>query len=190
MDLQSQIVEYLKSHVDSNAKQIAKALSSEKTKVNSILYAEKNKIFTLHETKPPTWSIKTDNSTAIKLSTAKFSILKTSEPIHIDFQGGDWALTIQISETSRNDPVISLERTGPNSAIAKVSSSAINDTTSGTDVFPDAALALAASALAWEIAIQSDAILEEKFSFQDAIKDIYLSLGAHDIRTKGGIQNH
>ena len=120
-------------------------------------------------------------------STAKFSILKTSEPIHIDFQGGDWALTIQISETSRNDPVISLERTGPNSAIAKVSSSVINDTTSGTDIFPDAALALAASALAWEIAIQSDAILEEKFSFQDAIKDIYLSLGAHDIRTKGGI---
>jgi hypothetical protein len=143
-------------------------------------------MFTLHETKPPTWSIKTDNATTIKLSTAKFSILKTSEPIHIDFQGGDWALTVQINDTSRNDPVISLERTGPNSAIAKVSSSVINDTSSDYEIFPDVALALAASALAWEIAIQSDAILEEKFSFEDAMKDIYLSLGAHDIRAKGG----
>jgi len=186
MDLQSQITDYLKSHSDSNAKQIAKALSSEKTKVNSILYAQKNKMFTLHETKPPTWSIKADDVATIKLSAAKFSILKTSEPIHIDFQGGDWALTVQINDTSRNDPVISLERTGPNSAIAKVSSSVINDTSSDYEIFPDVALALAASALAWEIAIQSDAILEEKFSFEDAMKDIYLSLGAHDIRAKGG----
>jgi hypothetical protein len=99
VDLQSQIAEYLKVNSGSNAKQIAKALSSEKTKVNSILYAQKNKIFVLHETKPPTWSLSTKDATSIKLSTAKFSILKTSEPIHIDFQGGDWALTIQISET-------------------------------------------------------------------------------------------
>jgi hypothetical protein len=186
MDLQSKILEYLKSHPNSNARQITKALSSEKTKVNSILYAHKHKLFILHETKPPTWSIKTGNETEIRLTTAKFSILKTSEPIHIDFQGGDWALTIQINDTSRNDPVISLERTGPNSAIAKVSSSVINDTSSDSKIFPDVALALAASALAWEIAIQSDAILEEKFSFQDAMKDIYLSIGAHDIRAKGG----
>ena len=190
MDLQSQIAEYLKVNSGSNAKQIAKALSSEKTKVNSILYAQKNKIFVLHETKPPTWSLSTNDATSIKLSTAKFSILKTSEPIHIDFQGGDWALTIQISETSRNDPVISLERSGPNSAIAKVSSSVISDISPDSDVFPDVALALAASALAWEIAIQSDAILEEKFSFQDAMKDIYLSLGTHDVRTKGGNEHH
>jgi hypothetical protein len=186
MDLQPQITEYLKLHPDSNAKQIAKALSAEKTQVNSILYSQKNKSFTLHETKPPTWSLKSDTSAEIKLSTTKFSILKTSDPVHIDFQGGDWALTIQISDTSRNDPVVSLERTGPNSAIAKVSSSVINETKSECNFFPDVALALAASALAWEIAIQSDAILEEKFSFQDAMKDIYLSLGAHDIRTKGG----
>ena len=186
MDLQSQITEYLKLHSDSNAKQIAKALSSEKTQINSILYSQKNIMFTLHETKPPSWSIKTDDVATIKLSTANFSILKTSEPIHIDFQGGDWALTIQISDTSRNDPVVSLERTGPNSVIAKVSSSVTNHTTSDSEIFPDVALALAASALAWEIAIQSDAILEEKFNFQDAMKDIYLSLGAHDIRTKGG----
>lgn len=186
MDLQSQITEYLKLHPLSNARQIAKALSSEKTKVNSILYSQKNKSFTLYETKPPTWSIKSESTAEIKLSSAKYSILNTSEPIHIDFQGGDWALTIQISDTSRNDPVVSVERTGPNSAIAKVSSSVINETQSESAVFPDVALALAASALAWEIAIQSDAILEEKFSFQDAMKDIYLSLGAHDIRTKGG----
>jgi len=186
MDLQSQITEYLKSYPDSNAKQIAKALASEKTKVNSILYAQKNKLFILHETNPPTWSISTGNTTTIKLSTAKFNILKTSEPVHVDFQGGDWSLTIQISDTSRNDPVVSLERTGPNSAIAKVSSSVINDTTSDSNNFPDVVLALAASALAWEIAIQSDAVLEEKFNFEDALKDIYLSLGVHDIKTKSG----
>lgn len=186
MDLQSQITEYLKSNSESNAKQIAKALSSEKTKVNSILYAQKNKLFNLHETNPPTWSIKTGNETTIKLSSAKFNILKTSQPIHIDFQGGDWALTIQISDTSRNDPVVALERTGPNSALAKVSSSVINETAPDSDIFPNVALALAASALAWEMAIQSDAILEEKFNFQDAMKDIYLSLGAHTIRAKGG----
>jgi hypothetical protein len=183
-DLQSQIIGYLKSHPNSNAKQIAKGLSSEKTYINSILYAQKNKIFTLHETKPPTWSVKTSDSTTIKLSTVKFSIIKTSEPIHIDFQGGDWALIIQISDTSRNDPIVSLERTGPNSATAKVSSSVINDNLATSGVFPDVVLALASSALAWEIAIQSDAILEEKFNFQDAMKDIYLSLGAHDIKTK------
>lgn len=184
MELQSQILDFLSLNPRSSAKQIAKALSSEKTKVNSILYAQKYKMFTLHETKPPTWSVKSNESTPIKLSTTNFSVLKTSDPIHIDFQGGDWALTIQISETSRNDPVISLERTGPNSAIAKVSSSAISDKSYDPDIFPDAALALAAGALAWEIAVQSDAILEEKFSFQDAMKDIYLSLGVHDVRTK------
>ena len=187
MDLQLKITEYLRLHPASNAKQIAKALSCEKTQINSILYSQKNKFYTLHESKPPTWSIKSDTPTESKISTAKFSVLKTSEPIHIDFQGGDWALTIQISDASRNDPIVSLERSGPNSAIAKVSSSAINNTNSISDVFPDAALALAASALAWEIAIQSDAILEEKFSFQDAMKDIYLSLGTHDIKSKGNI---
>jgi hypothetical protein len=190
MELQSQIIEYLKLHPNSNAKQIAIALSSDKTNINSILYAQKDKIFTLHATKPPTWSIKTVDATKIELSIAKFRILKTSKPIHIDFQGGDWAFTIQISDTSRNDPIVTLERTGPKSAIAKVSSSVINDTLTDSDDFPDVVLALASSALAWEIAIQSDAVLEEKFSFQDAIKDIYLSLGAHDIRTKGGNLNH
>ncbi len=184
MELQSKITEYLKAHPASNAKQIAKALSSEKTQINSILYSQKNKFYTLHETKPPTWSLKSESFAEIKISTTKFSVLKTSEPIHIDFQGGDWALTIQISDTSRNDPIVTLERSGPNSAIAKISSSAINDADPSSEEFPDVALALAASALAWEIAIQSDAILEEKFSFQDAIKDIYLSLGAHDIQTK------
>lgn len=190
MDLQSKIIEFLKLHPTSNAKQIAKALLSEKTQVNSILYAQKNKIFSLHETKPPTWSLKTDEPTTFKLSTAKFSILETTEPIHIDFQGGDWKLTIQISDTSRNDPVVALERTGPNSALAKVSSSVINNNPNDSKVFPDVVLALASSVLAWEIAIQSDAILEEKFDFQEAIKDIYLSLGAHDIKSKNRDLNH
>ena len=185
MDLESKIEKYLESHANANARQIAKALFSEKSKINSILYAQKNKLFILHETTPPTWSLKMSDVKTVNFSTNKFNVLKTSTPIHIDFQGGDWALTIQISDSSRNDPVVSLERTGPNSALAKVSSSVISEITSDSDSFPDVVLALSASALAWEIAVQSDAILEEKFNFQDAIKDIYLSLGAHEIRTRG-----
>lgn len=187
MNLETQILSYLKTNPNSNARQISGALSTDKTKVNSVLYSQKDKLFTLHETKPPTWSVKIAVQTTINLSTAKFHILRTSEPIHIDFQGGDWALTIQISETSRNDPVVSLERTGPNAALVKVSTSVMNGEKSDSERFPDVVLALAASALVWEIALQNGAIREDKFNFQDALKDIYLSLGTHDVRTQNRI---
>lgn len=183
-NLESQISQYLVRFPDSSAREIAKGLKEEKSEVNSILYSKKNVLFIMSATSPPRWSVIQASQQKIKLPTANFKVLKTSEPIHIDFQGGDWKITITISDLSRNDPAVSLERTGPNSALIRVSSSVIGETEVDSENFPSAALALAASALAWEIAVQSDAVLEENFDFALALRDIYHSFGAHQLRSK------
>ncbi len=112
----------------------------------------------------------------IKINATQHRILNTSEEFHVDFQGGDWRVVIQIKDSSRNDPVVQVERTGPNSALIHVSSTVISKFDEKAEFFPDVVMALASSALAWEIAVQSDAVLEEKFNFESAVRDIYLSL--------------
>jgi hypothetical protein len=104
--------------------------------------------------------------------------------MHIDFQGGDWRVVIQIKDSSRNDPVVEVERTGPNSALIQVSSTVISNFEENSEYLPDVVMGLASSALAWEIAVQSDAVLEEKFNFTSAVRDIYLSLSISG--AKGG----
>lgn len=184
-ELTEKISTYLRSHPNSNARQVAKYLGLDKTSVNSILYANKNVVFVLHETKPPTWSFIGHSQIEIPSRKTQFRVLRTSDPIHIDFQGGDWSVKIQVRDASRNDPIVSLERTGPNLALIQVSSSVISAEDSQGEHLPDVVLALASSALAWEIAVQSDAILEEKFNFANALRDIYLSVVVND-KTKFG----
>lgn len=181
MELKERIVEFLAKFPNSNARQIACALGCEKNAVNSLLYSNKNVIFKLYETSPPTWSILSDRMEKIKIQTTHYKTLKTSNEIHVDFQGGDWRVVIQVGESSRNDPVVHLERTGPNSALIHVSSNVISHFDEGSDYYPDVVMALASSALAWEIAVQSDAVLEEKFNFESAVKDIYLSLSVSSV---------
>lgn len=183
-NLRDSIKDFLRVNPRSSARQIAKSIANEKTNINSILYAGKGVLFTKHDTSPPTWSLFANPQSPIVLPVTKFKIVKTSEPIHVDFQGGDWKVTIQIQELSRNDPVVSLERTGPNAALIKVSSAVINQEDQSGNHFPDAVLALASSALAWEIAIQQDAILEDKFDFHTALKDIYMSIGISNKESK------
>ena len=176
MDLKEKVIAHLVKFPNSNARQIAKAVGSEKTAVNSLLYSQKNVVFKLHETSPPTWSILTEKIEKIRIPTIQYRTLNTSRDLHVDFQGGDWKVVIQVVEASRNDPIVRLERTGPNSALIEVSSNVISEFSEKSDYHADVVMALASSALAWEIAVQSDAVLEERFDFQSAIKDIYLSL--------------
>lgn len=177
VELLEVIKDFLSRNPRSSAKQIAKAIALDKSKVNSILYANKGAFFAQHETSPPTWSLFQSATRVITMPVTKYEVLKTSEPLHVDFQGGDWKIVIQIRDTSRNDPVVSLERMGPNSALIKVSSSVITKDLDSEELFPDVVLALASSCLAWEIAVQHDAAFQEKFSFETAVKDIYMSLG-------------
>lgn len=176
MEFKEQVVEFLAKFPNSNARQIARALGCEKNTVNSLLYSQKNIIFRLHETSPPTWSILSDRVEKIKINSTQHRILNTSNEFHVDMQGGDWRVIIQIKDSSRNDPVVQLERTGPNSAIIQVSSSVVSNFNEDSEYFPDVVMALASSALAWEIAVQSDAVLEEKFNFESTVRDVYLSL--------------
>jgi hypothetical protein len=184
MGLKEQVVEFLVKFPNSNARQIARALGSDKSSVNSLLYSNKNVIFKLHETSPPTWSVLSDRVEKIKIQNTQHRILNTSKEMHIDFQGGDWRVVIQIKDSSRNDPVVEVERTGPNSALIQVSSTVISNFEENSEYFPDVVMGLASSALAWEIAVQSDAVLEEKFNFTSAVRDIYLSLSVSG--AKGG----
>ena len=176
MELKEKIAEHLAKFPNSNARQIARALGSEKTAINSLLYSQKNILFQLHQTSPPTWSLLAERVEKIRLQSTVHKILKTSRELHVDFQGGDWRVVIQIVEASRNDPIVRLERTGPNAALIEISSNVISDVDADSVYHPDVVMALASSALAWEIAVQNDAVLEEKFSFESAMKDIYLSL--------------
>ena len=176
MEIKDKIVSYLEKFPNSSAKQISRDVGCDKSEVNSILYSHKNTLFKLHETSPPTWTILRQSVEKIKLNSTQFTTLKTSEELHVDFQGGDWKVIIQVTESSRNDPVVHLERTGPRAALIQVSSSVVNNMELDSKFHPDVVMALASSALAWEIAMQSDAVLEEKFNFETALKDIYLSL--------------
>lgn len=175
-ELVEKIKVFLIRNPHSNARQIAKEVQSDKSKVNSVLYANKGVLFAQHDTSPPTWSIFQGATQTITLPITKYEVLKTSEPLHVDFQGGDWKIVIQIRDTSRNDPVVSLERTGPNSALIKVSSSVVSNELDAEIKFPDVVLALASSALAWEIAVQRDAAIQDRFNFETAIKEIYMSI--------------
>ena len=185
IELTEKLTDYLNRNPRSNARQIAKVFGLDKTSINSVLYANKNVLFILHDSTPPTWSSVSEKQVSPPVQKTQFKVLKTSEPIHVDFQGGDWSVKIQIRDASRNDPIVSLERTGPNSALIQVSSSVITQEDARSENLPDVVLALASSALAWEIAIQSDAMLEEKFNFTNALKDIYLSVVVNDRRLEG-----
>ena len=176
VELVEKIKVFLIKNPRSNARRIAKEVEADKSKVNSVLYANKGALFAQHDTSPPTWSIFQGATQAITLPITKYKVLRTTEPLHVDFQGGDWKIVIQIRDTSRNDPVVSLERTGPNNALIKVSSSVISNDVESDIKFPDVVLALASSALAWEIAVHRDAAIEDRFNFETAIKDIYMSL--------------
>jgi hypothetical protein len=165
------------------AGEISRALGCTRREVNSVLYKNTGIEFRHTTDEKPKWSLIDDSVTVVVRPDRVSLPATTSGPIHIDFQGGDWTIEIRRQDLSRNDPPFLIERAGDHRRIITISNAYDSD---GADdaKLSAAGLVLAASALVWEIAIQRGVVDEEKFDLDIAVRDVLLSLAAHESRIR------
>lgn len=156
-----------------SAAEIARSLGLTRAAVNSELYSQLGRRYRQSEEQPPRWSLLLDDVGAT-VGAARPPRLLASRDFHIDFAGGDWRLRIQVGENSRNDPIARVEYMGERHRLITVAAYACGSVTDAA--LPDAAVALAASVLAWEIHQDLRERGIESFHFEEAVRDIFLSL--------------
>jgi hypothetical protein len=151
-----------------------------RSSVNSRLYKGIGSRYALLGGSPPEWGMAGDQSRQ-RVSPILTPVVMTSEPIHVDFAGGDWELRVAVRPSSRNDPIAIVEALGPRRRAVLVSDYVL--TSSEREVagpLPATVLVVAATTLAWEIAehfrLQGANVA---FDFANATRDVYLSLLAH-----------
>lgn len=180
MDLEQKILFFLQENPDSNARAICKFVGADKTSVNSILYRLKGEKVRKIEGTPPKWSLlnlsSSEKTVAPKIS--KFG--KFEDPIHIDLMGGDWEVTVRISDQSINDPVFKVERLGLRKRVILVSRELIDSqVTTNTQTIPTSVAAIVATAIVWEFLLENPNQFSENFDYAALMKDVILSLSVH-----------
>jgi DNA-binding Lrp family transcriptional regulator len=186
VDLSQRILSYLEQNPNSSAKEIAKFLNVERTVVNSFLYSAKGEIVLKNNDRLPLWRV-LKVTTPVENKVRKLIAKNTNQnKIHIDFHGGDWILEIRTVMSSINDPIAEVERIGKRERIISVSDSILSSVEDSESLNNqnDAIIAIAASALVWEIYqdLVKDHDYDMEFDFQAALRDVYLSIAANVLR--------
>lgn len=180
-EIQDRVVSALQNRESKSASQIARQLGLKKSEVNSTLYRGKGSLFCSKGETPPFWSLLEKNQNDGN-SQHKLLIRRVEGTIHIDFPGGDWELEVQMADMSRNDPVALVERMGERKRLITVSHQVVSHQgrfSLDEKSIPDAAVAIAASVLAWEIFQSFEAQDRESFDYEMAVSNIFLSISAH-----------
>jgi len=179
-ELYEQIVAQLQGK-SCTAPELAKRFGVTRSEINSCLYAGKGTDFIVDGTRPPKWSVVRKQGTK---SSERTSLLerRLEGRVHVDFQGGDWTLEIQMSPMSRNDPIALVERMGERNRLIVISNSVISlrekEFQESMTGLPDSAIATAAAVLAWEIYNEISDEDRRVFDFSKAVADILLSVSA------------
>lgn len=175
-DLRLAVMAYLRNFPGASASKIGRAVGATRSEVNSVLYAGKGEDFIKVEGQPPRWELR-----------AKFGDVATRVPdrnpageIHVDAQGGDWTVSISTCRKSRNDPIYEAEALGERRRHISVSSQvSANSVEPDFEGMRDEVVAVAAAALAWEIALNRGAVVDPTFEFAQTMTEVYLALAAH-----------
>ena len=176
------IIDFLKSNPMRSAREIAKFTNLDKGVINSILYSGVNSDFQKVDGTPPRWEIfkKTINKSDLL---REFLHLRNDSTFSIDSYGLIWSIRVAITSQSRNDPFFKVERISSTQRIISISDALIlEQEISENMVLPDSILAIAASAIAWEISLSDEKIKNEEFDFGAAVTDVLISLASQNIR--------
>ena len=176
------ILEFLKLNPLSSAREIARAVNLDKSEINSILYSGANIDFSKVPGTPPRWQITSKTISKSDLL-REYLHLRNDSTFEIDSHGLIWRIRVAIRSQSRNDPFFSVERVSPGERIISVSDALILEEEIVEDmVLPVSVLAIAASAVAWEISISEGKAKLDEFDFGLAITDVFISLVSQNIR--------
>jgi hypothetical protein len=136
----------------------------------------------MEEGSPPSWSILVNPSESREKFRLDITLPNKGVQYEVQSSGETWNLRIILVSRSPNDPIVSVERMGPKSRTILISDSVLG-TKSNDSVanLPDVVIALAASALGWEIAESRMFRAAETFDFGLALTDIFLSLAAQNL---------
>jgi len=133
----------------STATEIAKKLSIDRSIVNATLYKYLGARFLKSEDSRPKWSVLTKVLTHGK--PVQLPELRLDE-FHVDQQGGDWRVSIVPQLSSRNDPAFVLEMVGIRRCRVLVNATLISSEDRTGDPAKSAVFAVAAAAVAAQIA--------------------------------------
>jgi hypothetical protein len=174
------IVGFLKSNPSSSAREIAKSLNLDKGEINSILYSGANVEFSKIDGAPPRW--KTFKKTVSKSDLIReYLHLRNDSTFTIDSHGLVWNVRVVIRSQSRNDPFFGVERVSPTERIISISDALIHEQEIVDGMtLPDSVLAIAASAIAWEISVSERKSEGGEFDFGVAMTDVFISLASQN----------
>lgn len=166
-----------------SASAISRQIGAKRSEVNSILYQYKGDLFRKIGSSPPLWSGL--GSSSVGPYQDEHLHRSIGKNLHIDFPGGDWVISIQITDGSRNDPLVESIRRGPRLRDITVSRHVFSsrEHLSSNGDSDDAVIAIAASTLVWEMFKELPSEDQTSFEWGEALRDVYLSL-ASSIRSK------
>ena len=174
------IAEYLKLNPDSSAREIARSLNLDKGEINSILYSGANVDFSKVDGTPPRWKVFKKTVSKSDLI-REYLHLRNDSTFSIDSHGLVCHVRVVIRSQSRNDPFFVVERISPMERIISVSDALIQEQEIVEDmILPDSVLAIAASAIAWEISVSGNKNESEEFDFGVALTDVFMSLASQN----------
>jgi hypothetical protein len=176
-DLRDRITALLTPGGRFSAAEIARVIGSDRSSVNSILYANRDDLFERRGSDPPKWRLRTFQQATGQSLSNRQPPRSLAGDIHVDFAGGDWQLKVVIRDASRNDPLVEVERGGTRNRVIVVSNHVVPQEASPQEL-TSSATAVAASALAWEIACERLGVDADSFDWGHALTQIYLSLAA------------
>lgn len=172
-ELSARVLTFVRRARAVTANEIARTLDAGRGDINSILYQGLGRYFRRSDDQPPKWSILEAEGAALATGPTPLPVT-AGHDFHIDFAGGDWTLRIVIVGGSRNEPIARIEYLGERHRLVSVASYAAGRVNGQT--LPSAAVAIASSVLAWEIHQSLRMRGIETFRFEEAVRDIFLSL--------------
>ena len=174
------IAEFLKVNPDSSAREIARSLNLDKGEINSILYSGANVDFSKTDGSPPRWKVFKKTVSKSDLI-REYLHLRNDSTFTIDSHGLVWKVRVVIKSQSRNDPFFVVEMISPTERIISVSDALIQEQEIFEDmILPDSILAIAASAIAWEISTAGRKKEGEEFDFGTALTDVFISFASQN----------
>jgi hypothetical protein len=181
LDLLAKIEAILKPGSSATARQIAQTVKVKTSDVNSILYRNKGLKFIVNTAVPPVWrSVEPFTERAPK--TPELLAKAVNGSVEVSIFGEVWQVHIQVVNSSRNDPAFIVESLGARERIITVSVHVLSDEHQlaklKSDEIPDAAIAMASAAIAYEAILQTGFAQTDEALFAKTCSDVLLQFSA------------
>jgi hypothetical protein len=176
-NLEDLVSDFLRLYPKSSAKTLSAGLGVPVSEINSNLYKWAGVRFLRESERPPLWKL-VEQEVSGSASNPKPIRVNASNPLEISWLDETWTVTIQVGYFSVNDAIAEVEVLGFRSRLITVSATVDPQVTLVRDgePVPMSVLAIAASALAWEIFHHCEVEKRDAFDFGLVMRDVYRSL--------------